>query len=74
MNLDLLIFASVVLMFENIWEKSAIKNYHTVSIFFVVNKLYEKLVNNMLVDHFEKFGFLLISSMVPGLLIQPHIF
>ena len=60
MNLDLLIFGKFHEIFKNIWEKSATKNYHPVSLLFVVNKFFEKLVNNMLVDHFEKFGFLQI--------------
>ena len=60
MNLDLLIFGKFHEIFKNIWEKSATKNYHPVSLLFVVNKFFEKLVNNMLGDHFEKFDFLQI--------------
>ena len=40
----------------------------------MVNKFFEKLVNNMAVDHREKFGIFMISSMVSGLLIQRYIF
>ena len=42
--------------------------------FAVVSKFFEKLVNNRIVDHLEKCGFFLISSMVLGLLDQLHIF
>ena len=40
----------------------------------MVSKVFEKLVNNRVVDHLEKNGFFLISSMVLGLLDQLHIF
>ena len=42
--------------------------------FAVVSKFFEKPVNNRIVDHLEKCGFFLISSMVLGLLDQLHIF
>ena len=63
----------MVAILKNIWETSATESYRPVSLLFMVNKFFEKLVNNMLVDHLEKFGFFLISSMVSGLLIQPRI-
>ena len=76
MNLDLLIFGKfhLVAILKDIWETSATESYRPVSRLSMVNKFFEKLVNNMLVDHLEKFGFFLISSMVSGLLIQPRIF
>ena len=40
----------------------------------MVSKVFEKLVNNRLVDHLEKCGLFLISSMVVGLLDQLQIF
>ena len=40
----------------------------------VVSKVFEKLVNNRIVDHLEKCGLFLISSMVLGLLDQLQIF
>ena len=40
--------------FKNVGEKSVAKNYHLVSILSVVCKVYEKLVNNKLVDYLEK--------------------
>ena len=59
MNLDLLIFGKfhLVAILKNIWETSATESYRPVSLLFMVNKFFEKLVNNMLVDHLEKFGF-----------------
>ena len=62
----------MVAIFKNIWKTSATKIYHPVGLLFVVNKFFEKLVNNKLVDHLDKFGFFLISSMISGLLIQPQ--
>ena len=57
----------MVVVFKNIWNTSATKIYYPVSLLFVVNKFFEKLVNNKVVDHLEKFGFFLISSMTSGL-------
>ena len=63
--------SSVVPVFKNIGERSTAKNYCPVSLLSVVSKVCEKLVNNRIVDHLEKF---LISSMVLGLLDQLLIF
>ena len=41
-------------MFKNVWERSSSKNYHSVSLLSVVSKVFEKLVNNRIVDHLEK--------------------
>ena len=46
--------SSVVPAFKNVGERSAAKNYLPVSLFSVVNKVFEKLVNNRIVDHLEK--------------------
>ena len=62
--------SSVVPVFKNFGERSSAKNYHPVSLVSVVSKVFEKLVNNRIVDHLEKCGLFLISSMVLGLLIQ----
>ena len=35
---------------------STAKNYHTASLLFVGSKVFEKLVNNKIVDHLEKCG------------------
>ena len=59
---------SVVPVFKNVGERSTAKNYCPVSLLSVVSKVFEKLVNNRIVDHLEKCGFFLISSMLLGLL------
>ena len=66
--------SSVVPVFKNVGERSTAKNYHPVSLLSVVSKVFEKLLNNRIVDHLEKCGFFLISSMVLGLLDQLQIF
>ena len=48
--------SSVVPMFKNVGERSTTKNYHPVSFLSVVSKVFEKLVNNSIVDHLEKCG------------------
>ena len=64
----------MVPVFKNVGEKSTPKNNRPVSLLSVVRKVFEKLVNNRIVDHLEKCGFYLISSMVLGLLDQLQIF
>ena len=46
----------VVLVFKNVWGRSAAKNYCPGSLFSVVSKIFEKLVNNEVVDHLENCG------------------
>ena len=46
----------VVHVFKNVGERSTAKNYRPVSLLSVVNKVFEKLVNNSVVDHLEKCG------------------
>ena len=48
--------SSVVPVFKNVGEMSTAKNYRPVSLLSVVSKVFEKLVNNRLVDHLEKCG------------------
>ena len=60
----------VVSLFENVGERSSAKKYHPVSLLSVVNKVFENLVNNRIVDHLEKGDPFLISSMVLGLFDQ----
>ena len=48
--------SSVIPVFSNFGEKSTSKNYRPVSLLFVVSKVFEKLVNNRIVDHLEKCG------------------
>ena len=46
----------VVSIFKNVGERSTAKNYRPVSLLSVVSKVFEKLVNNRIVDHLEKCG------------------
>ena len=48
--------SSEVPVFKNVGERSPAKNYHPVSLLSVVSKVFEKLVNNRIVDHLEKCG------------------
>ena len=56
---------------RNVTERCTTKKYRLVSLL-SVRKIFEKLVNNRLVDHLEKCGE--ISSMAFGLLCQLQIF
>ena len=49
--------SSVVPVFTNVGEMSASKNYCPVSLFSVVSKVFEKLVNNRIVNHLENCSF-----------------
>ena len=44
----------VVPVFKNVGERSTAKSYHPVSRLSVVSKVFEKLVNNRIVDRLEK--------------------
>ena len=46
----------MVPVFQNTGERSAAKNYCSVSFLSVVSKVFEKLVNNRIVDYLEKCG------------------
>ena len=46
----------VVPVFKNVGERSTAKNYCPVSLLPVVSKVFEKLVNNKIVDHLENCG------------------
>ena len=48
--------SSVSPVFKNVRERPTAKNYHPVSLFSVVGKVFEKLVNNGIVDHLGKCG------------------
>ena len=61
---------SLFLVFKNVGEKSTFRNYHPVSLLSVVSKVFEKLVNNRIVDHLENCGLFLVL----GLLDQLQIF
>ena len=63
----------MVHVYKNVGERSTAKNNSSVSLLSVVCKVFEKLLNNRIVDHLEKCGFFLISSMVLCLLDQLQI-
>ena len=46
----------MVPVFKNVGERFTAKNYCPVSLLSVVSKVFEKLVNNRIVDHLEKCG------------------
>ena len=48
--------SSVAPVFKNAGERSTAKNYRPVSFLSVFSKVFEKLVNNRIVDHLEKCG------------------
>ena len=48
--------SSVVPVVKNVGERSTAKNYRPVSLLSVVSKVFEKLVNNRIVDHLDKCG------------------
>ena len=48
--------SSVVPVFKNAGERSTAKNYRPVSLLSVVSKVFEKFVNNRIVDHLQKCG------------------
>ena len=48
--------SSVVLVLKNLGEWFTATNYRRVSLLSVVSKIFEKLVNNRIVDHLEKYG------------------
>ena len=66
--------SSVVPVFKNVGERSTAKNYRPVSLLSVVSKVFEKLVNNRIVDHLEKCGHFSDFQYVFGLLDQLQIF
>ena len=48
--------SSVVPLFKNVVGRSTSKSYHPVSLLSVVSKVFEKSVNNRIVDHLEIYG------------------
>ena len=67
-------FLSVVLVFKNVAQRSRAKSNHIVSILSVVSKVFEKLVNNILLITSRNVTFCLVSSTVSYLLDQLLIF
>ena len=60
--------SSIALVLQIFGERSASKSYPPGSLLSVVSKLFEKLVNNRIIDQLEKCVFFLISIMVLALL------
>ena len=48
--------SSLVPVFKNVGKKFVAKKYGLFNLLFMVSKVFEKLVNNRLVDHLEKYG------------------
>ena len=46
----------MVTVIKNVGERSTTINYHPFSVLSVVGKVFEKLLNNRIVDHVEKYG------------------
>ena len=46
--------SSMVPVLMNVGERSTAKNYHPVSLLSVVSKVFQKLLNNKVVDYLEK--------------------
>ena len=66
--------SSVVPVFKNVGERSTAKNYRPVSLLSVASKVFEKLVNNRIVDHQEKCGVFSDSHCSLGSFNQLQIF
>ena len=47
--------SSVATIFKNVRERHTAKSYSPVSLLSVVSKVFEKLINNSIVDHLQKF-------------------
>ena len=63
----------MVHVFKNVGERSTAKNYNAVSLLFVLSIVFEKLVNNLIVDHLEKCGLFSDFEYGLGLLSQLQI-
>ena len=61
-------------VFKNVGERSPVKDYRPFSLLSVVAKVFEKLVNDRIVNEPEKCGLSFIFSTVLGLLDQLQIF
>ena len=44
----------MIAVFKNVKERCTAKNYRLVNLLSVVNKVFEKLVNNRIIKHLEK--------------------
>ena len=64
----------MVPVFKDAGEMLTAKNFHPVSFLSVVSKVFEKLLNNRIVDRLKNVPFFLIFSIALGLLDQLQIF
>ena len=48
----------MVTVFEIVEERCITKNYCPISLFSLVRKVFEKVINSRIVDHLEKYGLL----------------
>ena len=64
----------MVPVFKNVGKRSTGKSYRPISFLSVVSKVFEKDLNNRIVNNYKNFAFSLISSMVLGLLDELQIF
>ena len=64
----------VLPVFKNVGERSTAKNYRWVSFLVVVVKVFGKLAHNRNINHLEKYGLFLVSSMVLSRLNQLQFF
>ena len=46
----------MVPVFKNVGERTTVKNYCPANLLFVVSKVFEKLLNNRILDYLENFG------------------
>ena len=60
----------VALAFKNVGERSTAYNCRLVNLLSVISKIFEKVLNNKLVDRLKKCRLFLISIMILGLLVQ----
>ena len=65
----------VVPVFKNVGERSTAKNYDFVSLLSVISEVFEKCVNNKIVDHLDKCGLFrwgthLYMSLLPSLCLS----
>ena len=49
----------MVHVLKNVWERSAAKTCCPVSLLSLISKIFEKLVNNRIIDHIDKSGLFL---------------
>ena len=64
----------MVTVCKNVWESSTAKNCRPVSILSVFSNVFEKLVNNSILDHVEKCGIFSCFQYGFSLLDQLQIF